>query len=124
MPTRDILVTGVASFFMCLRIYPVTLDQKRLQRLEMVSTIEKVVNQGVSDEDHRPDSWTAVTKDGRRSAQFEETWLKTSNGTEVLDSRAGQEITSSIRGGRFRFLLRLPSCYYLFHLGLSTTSMN
>ncbi|KAI7951029.1 hypothetical protein MJO29_009703 [Puccinia striiformis f. sp. tritici] len=48
----------------------------------MVSTIEKVVNQGVSDEDHRPDSWTAVTKDGRRSAQFEETWLKTSNGTE------------------------------------------
>lgn len=35
-----------------------------------------------------PDQWTAVTADGRRSAQFEETLLVTRDGVEVLTRRA------------------------------------
>ena len=33
------------------------------------------------------DNWTAVTQDGRRSAQFEETLLVTETGVEVLTKR-------------------------------------
>lgn len=32
----------------------------------------------------RPDNWTAVTTDGKRSAQFEHTLLVTENGCEIL----------------------------------------
>jgi hypothetical protein len=32
----------------------------------------------------RPDNWTAVTVDGRRSAQFEHTLLVTEDGIEIL----------------------------------------
>ncbi|POW00514.1 hypothetical protein PSTT_13075 [Puccinia striiformis] len=58
----------------------------------MVFTIEPMVNQGVSDEDHWPDNWTAVTKDGKRSAQFEETLLITENGVEVLTAEPGWKL--------------------------------
>lgn len=34
-----------------------------------------------------PDGWTAVTKDGRRSAQFEHTLLVTETGCEILTRR-------------------------------------
>jgi len=34
-----------------------------------------------------PDNWTAVTEDGKRSAQFEHTLLVTENGIEVLTAR-------------------------------------
>jgi methionyl aminopeptidase len=33
---------------------------------------------------YRPDNWTAVTTDGKRSAQFEHTLLVTENGVEIL----------------------------------------
>lgn len=33
---------------------------------------------------HRPDNWTAVTADGKRSAQFEHTLLVTEEGVEIL----------------------------------------
>ena len=35
-----------------------------------------------------PDNWTAVTQDGKRSAQFEHTLLVTETGCEVLTARA------------------------------------
>ncbi|KNZ52968.1 methionine aminopeptidase, type I [Puccinia sorghi] len=57
-----------------------------------VFTIEPMVNQGVSDEDHWPDNWTAVTRDGKRSAQFEETLLITDNGVEVLTAQPGWKL--------------------------------
>ncbi len=41
----------------------------------MCFTIEPMINMGVSSLDHWPDDWTAVTRDGKRSAQFEETLL-------------------------------------------------
>lgn len=34
-----------------------------------------------------PDSWTATTLDGKRSAQFEHTLLVTEDGVEVLTAR-------------------------------------
>nr|GMD59349.1 methionine aminopeptidase 1A [Ipomoea batatas] len=34
-----------------------------------------------------PDGWTAVTADGKRSAQFEHTLLVTETGVEVLTAR-------------------------------------
>lgn len=34
-----------------------------------------------------PDGWTAVTKDGKRSAQFEHTLLVTETGCEILTRR-------------------------------------
>lgn len=33
---------------------------------------------------YRPDNWTAVTADGKRSAQFEHTMLVTETGVEIL----------------------------------------
>lgn len=40
-----------------------------------------------------PDNWTAVTKDGRRSAQFEHTFLVTETGVEILTARQGASQT-------------------------------
>jgi len=51
----------------------------------MTFTIEPMVNLGPSWElEHWPDNWTAVTADGRYSAQFEDTLLITNDGVEVL----------------------------------------
>lgn len=47
-------------------------------------TIEPMINQGVWHDDHWPDNWTAVTRDGKRSSQFEHTLLVTSQGCEIL----------------------------------------
>ncbi|KAH9818619.1 peptidase M24, structural domain-containing protein [Melampsora americana] len=60
----------------------------------MVFTIEPMINEGVSDEDHWPDNWTAVTRDGKRSAQFEETLLITTTGVEVLTAQPGWKLPS------------------------------
>lgn len=43
-----------------------------------------MVNMGTANLDHWRDDWTAVTLDGRRSAQFEETILITETGYEIL----------------------------------------
>ncbi|RKO88897.1 peptidase M24, structural domain-containing protein [Blyttiomyces helicus] len=47
-------------------------------------TIEPMISEGVWQDEQWPDGWTAVTKDGLRSAQFEETLLITETGVEVL----------------------------------------
>lgn len=49
-----------------------------------------MINLGKSYEvDHWPDNWTAVTIDGKRSAQFEETLLFVSNSPAFLSTHAG-----------------------------------
>jgi methionyl aminopeptidase len=56
-----------------------------IMRPGMTFTIEPMINAGVWQ--HRmafDDGWTAVTADGRRSAQFEHTCLVTDDGVEVL----------------------------------------
>lgn len=52
-----------------------------------IFTIEPMINEGVWRDEHWPDKWTAVTADGKRSAQFEETLVVTESGCEVLTAR-------------------------------------
>lgn len=57
-----------------------------------VFTVEPMINQGRWEDTLWPDNWTAVTEDGKRSAQFEETLLVTENGCEVLTGRPEGEL--------------------------------
>ncbi|KAK4793874.1 hypothetical protein SAY86_011868 [Trapa natans] len=50
-------------------------------------TIEPMINAGVWRDKMWPDGWTAVTGDGKCSAQFEHTLLVTETGVEVLTAR-------------------------------------
>jgi methionyl aminopeptidase len=50
-------------------------------------TIEPMINMGSYKSKLWPDDWTAVTSDGKRSAQFEETLLVTETGVEVLTGK-------------------------------------
>jgi methionyl aminopeptidase len=50
----------------------------------MTFTIEPMLNLGTHEWDMWDDGWTVVTKDRRRSAQFEHTLLVTDTGAEVL----------------------------------------
>jgi methionyl aminopeptidase len=50
----------------------------------MTFTIEPMLTLGTIDYDVWPDGWTAVTKDRRRTAQFEHTILVTADGYEIL----------------------------------------
>lgn len=52
-----------------------------------VFTVEPMLNLGTSKERLWPDGWTAATRDGKRSAQFEHSFLVTEEGFEVLTSR-------------------------------------
>lgn len=47
-------------------------------------TIEPMINAGNWNDDQWPDHWTAVTVDGKRSAQFEQTLLVTETGCDIL----------------------------------------
>jgi len=51
-------------------------------------TIEPMISEGTWRDVTWPDNWTAVTQDGKRSAQFEHTLLVTETGCEVLTARA------------------------------------
>jgi len=50
----------------------------------MTFTIEPMLNLGTADWDMWDDGWTVVTRDRKRSAQFEHTILVTDNGSEIL----------------------------------------
>ncbi|WP_214109499.1 type I methionyl aminopeptidase [Acrocarpospora catenulata] len=50
----------------------------------MTFTIEPMLTLGTIDYEIWPDRWTAVTKDGKRTAQFEHTVLVTETGHEIL----------------------------------------
>ncbi len=49
-----------------------------------VFTIEPMINEGTWQDELWPDGWTSATKDGKRSAQFEQTILVTETGAEIL----------------------------------------
>jgi methionyl aminopeptidase len=55
----------------------------------MTFTIEPMINLGDYEVEVLDDDWTAVTKDGSLSAQFEHTVLVTSEGVEILTQRDG-----------------------------------
>lgn len=50
-------------------------------------TIEPMISEGSHRDTTWPDDWTAVTSDGKRSAQFEQTLLITDSGVEILTRR-------------------------------------
>ncbi|KAG8183433.1 hypothetical protein JTE90_023189 [Oedothorax gibbosus] len=50
-------------------------------------TIEPMISEGAWNDETWPDKWTAVTRDGKRSAQFEQTLLVTETGVEILTRR-------------------------------------
>ena len=52
-----------------------------------VFTIEPMICEGTAQHIEWADKWTATTKDGRRSAQFEHTLLVTPTGIEALTAR-------------------------------------
>lgn len=66
--------------------YPKNKSQGIMQKGH-VFTIEPMINQGLWKDVTWPDNWTAVTADGRRSAQFEHTLLVTETGVELLTAR-------------------------------------
>lgn len=55
-----------------------------------------MINEGTSADEMWPDGWTAVTRDGKRSAQFEHTLLVTETGVEVLSARVGASTTGIV----------------------------
>jgi methionyl aminopeptidase len=59
-------------------------DADTLMEPGMTFTIEPMLTLGTIDYDVWADGWTAVTKDGRRTAQFEHTVLVTDSGHEIL----------------------------------------
>jgi methionyl aminopeptidase len=50
----------------------------------MTFTVEPMLNLGTHEWEMWDDGWTVVTKDRRRSAQFEHTILVTDHGPEIL----------------------------------------
>ena len=57
-----------------------------------VFTVEPMINLGSANDLTWGDKWTAVTVDGKRSAQFEHTILVTETGYELLTARANEPV--------------------------------
>ncbi|CAD6574148.1 MAG: Methionine aminopeptidase 1 [Tremellales sp. Tagirdzhanova-0007] len=77
---------GIHSLFHCMPNVVHYGGSKTPGKMEagQVFTIEPMINLGTANLEHWRDDWTAVTSDGRRSAQFEETILITETGAEYL----------------------------------------
>ncbi|KAK9784874.1 hypothetical protein WJX73_001071 [Symbiochloris irregularis] len=80
---------GVGAHFHCAPNIPHYSHNKAvgIVREGQVFTIEPMVNAGAWQDTTWPDGWTAVTRDGTRSAQFEHTLYVTETGCEVLTAR-------------------------------------
>ena len=57
-----------------------------------VFTIEPMINLGSPHDATWGDNWTAVTRDGKRSSQFEHTFLVTNDGYEILTARDNEPV--------------------------------
>jgi methionyl aminopeptidase len=57
-----------------------------------VFTIEPMINLGAPGDKTWDDNWTAVTTDGKRSAQFEHTILVTEKGFDILTARDNEPV--------------------------------
>jgi methionyl aminopeptidase len=77
---------GINRLFHCVPNVPHYSKNKAIgyMRPGHTFTIEPMINEGVWKDEHWPDNWTAVTADGKRSAQFEHTLLVTETGVEIL----------------------------------------
>lgn len=77
---------GVGALFHCAPSIPHYANNKGAGSMQAshVFTIEPMINLGTWEDTIWPDRWTAPTKDGKRSAQFEHTMVVTENGVELL----------------------------------------
>ncbi|MGZ5399880.1 MAG: type I methionyl aminopeptidase [Nocardioides sp.] len=83
---RDFTGHGIGSAFHSGLIIP-HYDEPQfddMMEVGMTFTIEPMLNLGSHEWEMWDDDWTVVTRDGRRSAQFEHTLLVTPTGAEVL----------------------------------------
>jgi methionyl aminopeptidase len=83
---RDFTGHGIGTNFHSGLIVPHYDDPRNTVIMEpgMTFTIEPMLTLGTIDYDVWPDGWTAVTKDRKRTAQFEHTLLVTDDGYEIL----------------------------------------
>ncbi|KAF9434111.1 Methionine aminopeptidase 1 [Entomortierella beljakovae] len=86
---KTFLAHGVHRHYHCPPTFPHYARNKAIGVMKEghVFTIEPMINEGAWEDEMWPDDWTAVTKDGKRSAQFEETMIVTKTGVEVLTAR-------------------------------------
>jgi methionyl aminopeptidase len=77
---------GIGDGFHTALQIPHHLDRsaRRLMEEGMTFTIEPMITEGTWEDLLWDDGWTAVTADGRRSAQFEHTLVVTKDGAEIL----------------------------------------
>ncbi|KAJ3106421.1 Methionine aminopeptidase 1 [Phlyctochytrium planicorne] len=77
---------GIGKYFHCAPNVPHYAKNKAVGTMKAghIFTIEPMISEGLYHDLQWPDNWTAVTKDGKRSAQFEETLLVTETGVEIL----------------------------------------
>ncbi len=83
---RDFVGHGISKIFHTAPQIPHYGKQGKGKRLRpgMVFTIEPMINEGTWQHILLDDGWTAITKDGKLSAQFEHTIAVTENGVEIL----------------------------------------
>jgi methionyl aminopeptidase len=83
---RDFTGHGIGSAFHSGLIVPHYDDERAVTVMEpgMTFTIEPMLTLGTHDYDMWDDGWTVVTKDRRRTAQFEHTVVVTESGADIL----------------------------------------
>jgi methionyl aminopeptidase len=83
---RDFTGHGIGTTFHSGLVVPHFDDPTATRLIEpgMTFTVEPMLTLGVHDYDIWKDGWTVVTKDRRRTAQFEHTVLVTEDGHEIL----------------------------------------
>jgi methionyl aminopeptidase len=88
------LTTGIGSLFHTIPNIPHYHKNKAKGTMKEghVFTVEPMINLGNSGDYTWGDNWTAVTTDGKRSAQFEHTVLVTAAGCEILTARDNEPV--------------------------------
>ena len=83
---RDFTGHGIGTSFHSGLVIPHYDDPRAdtVMQVGMTFTIEPMLNVGTPDWEMWDDTWTVVTKDRKRSAQFEHTILITESGNEIL----------------------------------------
>lgn len=91
---RDFVGHGVSNIFHTAPQIPHFGTRGKGKRLRpgMVFTIEPMINEGTWESKVLDDGWTALTVDGKLSAQFEHTIAVTTDGVEILTLYQGDDV--------------------------------
>ncbi|KAM7260772.1 hypothetical protein ACFE04_026247 [Oxalis oulophora] len=98
---------GIGELFHCAPNIPHYAKNKAVgvMKAGQTFTIEPMINAGVWRDRMWPDGWTAVTADGKRSAQFEHTLLVTETGVEYQITLATTIFSLWMCGVRLAYLV-------------------